>query len=530
MAAAAALAPGTIGFALSRGGRAGAPAARRASAAGAALAFVLALATAALLMIEGPSRASGVWLPLPGGGRLSVGAYVDGLTVVMLLTVTLIGAVVTRYSVRYLDGDPRQASFSRWLSYTLSAVLVLVISSNLAMFFAAWVATSHGLHRLLTHFRDRPAALLAARKKFLISRLGDVFLIGAFTLIAYSFGSLEFAEILTRTDVLASSPLAAFGIAAGLVLGAMTKSAQFPFHTWLPDSMETPTPVSALMHAGIINAGGFLLIRMSPLLVSAPAAMTMLACGGAFTALFGAVVMLGQTDVKRTYAWSTVSQMGFMMLQCGLGAFAAAALHLVGHSFYKGHAFLAAGSAVDPSPVVPRRSAAAAGTSRAAIGLGLLAGTALVGAAAVALGVDPMREPGGLVLAAVLALAIAQLLLTARHVAQSARSALVATALVGGLVAVAYFAGIGLFEHVLGSAIPKAPGSIGPVGAGLSVVLIGGFVLALLLQARLVGGVWSGRLRAAYVHAQSGFYLGALQNRLVQRLWPVSDRDQQPAQ
>jgi NAD(P)H-quinone oxidoreductase subunit 5 len=258
--------------------------------------------------------------------------------------------------------------------------------------------------------------------------------------------------------------------------------------------------------------------------------MMMLACGGAFTALFGAVVMLGQTDVKRTYAWSTVSQMGFMMLQCGLGAFAAAALHLVGHSFYKGHAFLAAGSAVDPSPGTLRRPAVAAPASPATIGLGLLAGIALVGAAAVALGLDPTRKPGGLVLAGILALAIAQLLLTARQVGPRARSALLAVGAAGGLVAVAYFAGIGIFERVLGSAIPKAPWAVGPVETALSIALVGGFVLALLLQARLDGGTPGGRLRAAYVHAQSGFYLGALQNRLVQRLWPVPDRDQQPAQ
>jgi len=131
-----------------------------------------------------------------------------------------------------------------------------------------------------------------------------------------------------------------------LVIAASLESAQFPFHSWLPDTMETPTPVSALMHAGIINAGGFLVVRLSPILINAPAALNTLAIVGAFTALFASVVMLTQTSVKRSLAYSTIAQMGFMMLQCGLGAFALATLHLVAHSLYKAHAFLSSGSVV----------------------------------------------------------------------------------------------------------------------------------------------------------------------------------------
>ena len=134
-----------------------------------------------------------------------------------------------------------------------------------------------------------------------------------------------------------------------LVCGAMLKSAQFPFHSWLPDTMETPTPVSALMHAGIINAGGFLIVRLSPLVTLSPLSLHILAVVGAFTAIFASLVMMTQASVKRMLAFSTIAQMGFMMLQCGVGAFSIAVLHIVAHSLYKAHAFLSSGSVVSIS-------------------------------------------------------------------------------------------------------------------------------------------------------------------------------------
>jgi NAD(P)H-quinone oxidoreductase subunit 5 len=169
---------------------------------------------------------------------------------------------------------------------------------------------------------------MAARKKFLISRLGDLFLTAAMVLIVSSLGSGDFATIFAAADQLrADSQPLNWALSLGatfLVLGAMTKSAQFPMHSWLPDTMETPTPVSALMHAGIINAGGFLVIRLSPLISLSHLALDLLAVVGTLTAVIGSVIMLTQPTVKRALAYSTMAQMGFMMLQCGLGAFAAA--------------------------------------------------------------------------------------------------------------------------------------------------------------------------------------------------------------
>jgi NAD(P)H-quinone oxidoreductase subunit 5 len=514
-ALAAALAPAILGQVVPRLSRFGPGPSPRTTAAGAVASLALAFVCAGLYALQGPTSGALLWLDAPGLGRVSFGAHVDGLTILMLLTITLVGTVVAHFARRYMAGDPAQPRFYLWLATTLTAVLMLVIASNLVMFFAAWVATSHGLHRLLTLYRERPAALLAARKKFLISRVGDVLLLMAFVLIYREFGSLEFAEVLPQAAAGGAGPA---GVAILLVLGAMTKSAQFPFHTWLPDTMETPTPVSALMHAGIINAGGFLMIRMSPLLTEAPGALALLALGGGFTALFGAVVMLTQTDVKRKYAYSTVSQMGFMMLQCGLGAFAAAALHLVGHAFYKGHAFLSAGSAVDPEVPQPHAPAPrAAGRWEIAVAIAL--GAAVVAAVVIALGIDPDVKAGFPVLASVLALAVAQMLMTASAEPGASRRTRAAALRDGAAVAVAYFVGVGLLEQLLSGTIPAA-GADGGWGIAVTVLVVPMFVLALLLQARLPEA--EGGLGArAYVHLQNGLYLGILQNRLVDSLWPV---------
>ncbi len=198
-----------------------------------------------------------------------------------------------------------------------------------------------------------------------------------FALIYKAFGTFEFQEIFRLSQTSLNGEQAGILSWAGMfvVAGAMTKSAQFPFHFWLPEAMETPTPVSALMHAGIINAGGFLLIRLSPIVAHAPAASLVLATLGAFTGVFGALVMITQNDIKRKLAYSTVSQMGLMMFACGIGAYSFALFHILAHSLYKAHAFLSTGNLVEESkkisiPLVSQ------GLSRmaffCAVGLGLI--------------------------------------------------------------------------------------------------------------------------------------------------------------
>lgn len=181
----------------------------------------------------------------------------------MTLLIAFIGCVIARFSIRYLDGEATQGRFFRWTAFALGAVLTLVVAGNLPMFTAAWILTSLGLHQLLTHYADRPAAMLAARKKFTISRLGDMTLLCALALAYGEFGTFDFQELFNAAQSASTAPSWNVSLVGLMfVLGAMTKSAQVPMHSWLPDTMETPTPASALTHAEVVNAGGLLVIRL----------------------------------------------------------------------------------------------------------------------------------------------------------------------------------------------------------------------------------------------------------------------------
>ncbi len=273
------------------------------------------------------------------------GLHADPLSAVLLLLLTSLALIIQKYSQRYMGGDERQAYFTAGLLFILTFISCFVLARNLLTMFIAWQFVSYGLHALLVYFGNRPAAHDAARKKFLISRVGDVFLVGSLLLAYDLFGTLDLPEIFTVVAKGTGHPFDPFvmlGFSTGLTsldfwglllaLGAMTKSAQVPFHFWLPETMESPTPVSALMHAGIINAGGILLTRLSPILIHSPSGMHTLFIVGTVTAFFGALVKLVQSDVKRSLAYSTIGQMGFMMMQVGLGAFTAAIFHLCTHA------------------------------------------------------------------------------------------------------------------------------------------------------------------------------------------------------
>jgi NAD(P)H-quinone oxidoreductase subunit 5 len=332
---------------------------------------------------------------------------VDRVTLAMLAAICVVGLVVYRFSTRYLLGEVHQGRFLGWLGFTLGAVELLVISGHLILFALAWVLVSVGLHRLLVHYDERPRAILAAQTKFVVSRLGDLGLLFASVVLALEFRTLDLAELLAE----ARGPLSveaqeALGLAGlGLALAAICKSAQVPFHSWLPDTLEAPTPVSALMHAGIVNAGGFLLVRTSPLLAHAPVATSLLVIVGVVTAAVGTLAMRTQSEVKRALAWSTVGQMGFMVLQCGLGAFAGALVHLVGHGFYKACAFLGSGELSNARPT--RGGPARPLHAMLGLGAGIVFGGAGLIATYVALDIDPATEPGGLVLVGTMALGLA---------------------------------------------------------------------------------------------------------------------------
>jgi NAD(P)H-quinone oxidoreductase subunit 5 len=351
----------------------------------AAMALATAIAIAAWVAVAGPLQTAAF-----------SAVYADALSAVFAVLVGFVGLVIVRFSAVYLAGDLGQTRFMRWLCLTLAAVSLLAVSGNLPQMALAWVGVSVGLHRLLLFYPGRPAAVLAARKKFLVSRAGDACLIAAMVLLWQECGSL---------DVAVARHCHSAGMAAVLLAcAAVLKSAQFPLHGWLLEVMETPTPVSALLHAGVINAGGFLVLRFAGVVEQSPTAMALLVAVGGITALFGAAAMRTQSAIKTALAYSTIAQMGFMLLECGLGAFSAAMLHIAAHGLYKAHAFLSSGSVLTQPPARTERAAGlrVAGAALAVAGLYLalqaLAATVLAGAL-------PATSSHTVLLVAVLALA-----------------------------------------------------------------------------------------------------------------------------
>lgn len=271
----------------------------------------------------------------------------DGSASAMLLLVTGLGAVIARYSATYLAGQRGLERYSGSLLLALASVTSLVISDHLGVIVAAWAMAGMCVHVLLTFYRERPQAEAAARKKFLLSRLADVSLFSSLLLIQSEVGSLRLGAIgaFAQSHEVLSSRLHLATVL--FALGVVLKSAQLPFHGWMTQVMEAPTPVSALLHAGIVNIGGFLLIRLHALFVHAWLAQGLLVAFGLATAIAGTLVMTTRVSIKVSLAWSTISQLGFMLVQCGLGMWHIALLHLLAHSVYKAHAFLRAGSVVE---------------------------------------------------------------------------------------------------------------------------------------------------------------------------------------
>ncbi len=487
-----------------------------------ALALGSSLIAAAILFATHPIRpAEGLVF---GASGVGVTVYYDALSAVMALLVSFVGSIVVRYSRNYLDGDPGQGRFVKWLCLTLAAVLTLTISGNLLQFTLAWVASSLCLHQLLLFYGNRRAARLAARKKFIASRLGDVCLASTMVLVYLTFGSLDFGTVFAQANALEvanSLPTSIHAIAVLLVVGAMLKSAQFPFHGWLTEVMETPTPVSALLHAGIINAGGFLILRLSDLVSLSVYALEMLAIVGGLTALFASVVMLTQTSVKVSLAWSTIAQMGFMMLQCGLGAFSAAALHIVAHSLYKAHAFLSAGSVID----ISRASWVAKSHGKphpARLALALVGAVGLTWAVSFAFGASLTRAPGVFALGAVMVMGVTHLVANAIDERPSMFVILRGVAFATG-VAVAYFALQLGAEQLMAGSLPEKQALRGALDLAIVGSVIFLFGVVTVLQNTMPYRMHDPRWQALYVHLFNGLYVNAMTNVLVQRWWPIHD-------
>ncbi len=287
------------------------------------------------------------WLAV-GSLRIDFSFVLDQLSLVMLLVVTGVGFLIHVYSVGYMRDDPGYARYFSFLNLFLFFMTTLVLAGNALLLFVGWEGVGLASYLLIGFWFQSDSAANAGKKAFIVNRIGDFgFLIGIFLLLS-NFGTLTFSEIATK---LAANPAWQGGvltlICLCLLFGAAGKSAQLPLYVWLPDAMEGPTPVSALIHAAtMVTAGVYLVARTHFLFDHAPAALAVVAVVGAATAIFAATMGLVQNDIKRVLAYSTISQLGYMFLACGVAAYSAAIFHLVTHAFFKALLFLAAGSVI----------------------------------------------------------------------------------------------------------------------------------------------------------------------------------------
>ena len=468
-------------------------------------ALAVAIASAALLVSQGAGTG-----PLLGIGDLGLSTRLDVVSAIMLILAAFVGWVVVRYSASYLDGEARQGAFLGWMAATLAAVLLLVQAGNLVHFVVAWIAIGLCLRRLLLFYRDRVQAIRAARKEFIVARLGDAALIGAAIFLYLGYGTTDIATILAAAREGTATGYAACSTGL-LALAAILKSAQFPTHGWLLEVMETPTPVSALLHAGVINAGGFLLIRFAEVMLLVPGVLAVLVMVGGFTALFGGLAMLAQPAVKSSLAWSTIAQMGFMIMQCGLALFPLALLHIVAHSLYKAHAFLASGTAVNLVAAI-RRPGPIAIPGGWAVTRAFALALAIYAVIGFAFGFDT-RSPQASALGAILIFGVAYLL--AQGLADAAPRVLTRhTALYSVAASLSYFTLQWGAEWLTAGTLPATPA---PQPLEWALLALAVFSFGLVAIAQAMFPLWAYHPAAAGLraHLSNGLYANAVFDRLV---------------
>ena len=323
------------------------------------IAFVLALFLLFDVTVRGPQT---FHLSAWNDGFLQFGLYVDRLSAVMLVHIAAISILIHLFSLRYMQQERGYARFHSLLAFTTFVLFGMVSSPNLLALFVFWQLLSW-LVPLLSYNYPHPPTVRGAFRTFVMQRFGDAAFLAAVVLAYNVYGTLDFHRLFARAaEVHAVFSLWPGGLemrAATLVtllifVGAMSKSAQFPLHMWLPDSLYAPTPVHALLHAGIINAGGFLLSRLAPLYALSPSTLHVVFTVGMLTALLGSSMMLVQSDIKKTLGYSTIGQMGFMIMECGLGAYGLSIFHLIAHSLFKGTIFLNCGYLIHAARQGPR--------------------------------------------------------------------------------------------------------------------------------------------------------------------------------
>ncbi len=282
-----------------------------------------------------------------------IGFYIDRLSAVMMVLISGVGTIIYTYSIGYMYQDHHSRRYLALIGFTIGVLLCMVSSANLMMLFLFWQVLSYMLY-LLAHNHAHAATLAGAFRTFTLLRVGDMAFLAGIVLAYHLYGTLEFQALFAKAAELAVTltPLPGIEISGPtavtllLFIGGMSKSAQFPIHIWLPRSLYAPTPVHALLHAGIINAGGFLINRLAPLFGLSSTTLHVAFVVGSLTAFLGATMMLTQNDIKKTLGFSTIGQMGYMIMECGLGAFSLAVFHLIAHGLFKGTVFLSCGNVI----------------------------------------------------------------------------------------------------------------------------------------------------------------------------------------
>src|SRR5213596_1600010 len=295
------------------------------------------------------------WITM-GDTRLEIGFLIDRLSALMMLVVSFVSLMVHVYTIGYMADDPGYQRFFAYIALFTFSMLMLVMANNFLQLFFGWEAVGLVSYLLIGFWYTRPSAIYANLKAFLVNRVGDFGFLLAIALVLAYFGTLDYAAVFSRAPAMAGTTIEVIpgapwlllsAICIGLFIGAMGKSAQFPLHVWLPDSMEGPTPISALIHAAtMVTAGIFMVARMSPLFELSQTALALMLVIGGITAFFMALIAIVQYDIKRVVAYWTLSQLGYMTVALGASAYSAAIFHLMTHAFFKALLFLGAGSVI----------------------------------------------------------------------------------------------------------------------------------------------------------------------------------------
>lgn len=430
---------------------------------------------------------------------LSAGPFGAALALLIQLLCTVIAA----FSSRYLEGEPGQRRYVAALAGVMAAVHLLLMADHWLVLISSWALGGVALQHLLCFYPDRPFALLAAHKKLIADRFADLLLIGAAALAWSAVGSGSLSDLWLHLGSNAMSTALQMS-AVCLVLAVILRTALLPVHGWLIQVMEAPTPVSALLHAGVVNLGGYVLIRFAPLLEQAMAARALLVLFGLITAVLAGMVMLTRISIKVRLAWSTVAQMGFMLLECGLGLYTLAALHLIGHSLYKAHAFLSASMVVRET----RLRAMHSSCSPSAISLVVAPAVAILTVMLVQSLVGYVAWPWWW--SAGLGLAWAPLLWVP---AQGSKLLAVGLQGLSGVLMVGGLTGAALLAHALPFGIRDVPHHA--LGLVALLGMVGLYLCLALLQVRPQS------LRTWRRWSYAGFYLDEAYTRLAMQLWPA---------